>query len=213
MISKIRSLAGFAYRGIARLKPGVSIATADADVARLLDVWMDSWRNCPKCDTHFYRTWKIGPALRPMKDEVLAGVSGALWVVMGTIGVVMLIACTNIANLLLVRADSRQQELAVRAALGAGRGRIVRELLIESMLLGILGGAGGTAVAAAGLRLLLIIDPANLPRLSEDQARRMVAGLHTGIVALLRTVLRVHSRRQVRADARAGCAPRRWTHS
>jgi predicted permease len=159
--------AGFAYRGIARLKPSVSIKTADADVARLLNVWMDSWRNCPKCDSHFYLTWQIGPALRPMKDEVLGNVSGALWVVMGTIGLVMLIACTNVANLLLVRAEGRQQELAIRAALGAGRGRIVRELLIESVLLGLLGGVGGTAVAAAGLRLLLAIGPANLPRLSE----------------------------------------------
>jgi predicted permease len=159
--------AGFVYRGIARLKPDVSIGTADTDVARLLNVWMDSWRNCPKCDSHFYLNWKIGPALRPMKDEILGGISGALWVVMGTIGVVMLIACTNVANLLLVRADARQQELAVRAALGAGRARIVRELLIESLLLGLFGSIGGTAVAAAGLRLLLTIGPANLPRLSE----------------------------------------------
>jgi predicted permease len=160
-------LAGFIYRGIARLKPDVSIDTADTDVARLLNVWMDSWTNCPKCDPHFYLNWKIGPALRPMKDEILGGIGGALWVVMGTIGVVMLIACTNVANLLLVRADARQQELAVRAALGAGRARIVRELLIESVLLGLFGGIGGTAVAAAGLRLLLTIGPANLPRLSE----------------------------------------------
>ena len=160
-------LAGFEYRGIARLKPGVSIDAADSDVARLLNVWMDSWTNCPKCDPHFYLNWKIGPALRPMKDEILGGIGGALWVVMGTIGVVMLIACTNVANLLLVRADARQQELAVRAALGAGRARIVRELLIESLLLGTFGGIGGTAVAEAGLRLLLTIGPADLPRLSE----------------------------------------------
>jgi predicted permease len=160
-------LAGFSYRGIARLKPGLSIGAADTDVARLLNVWMDSWTNCPKCDPHFYLNWKIGPALRPMKEEVLGGIGGALWVVMGTIGVVMLIACTNVANLLLVRADARQQELAVRAALGAGRARIVRELLIESLLLGLFGGVGGTAVAAAGLRLLLTIGPTNLPRLSE----------------------------------------------
>lgn len=159
--------AGFIYRGIARLKPGPSINTADADVARLLNVWMNSWRNCPKCDSHFYLNWRIGPALRPMKDEILGGIGGALWVVMGTIGVVMLIACTNVANLSLVRADARQQELAVRAALGAGRARIVRELLIESLLVGLFGSMGGTAVAAAGLRLLLIIGPANLPRLSE----------------------------------------------
>jgi predicted permease len=159
--------AGFVYRGIARLEPGVPIATADADVARLLNVWMDSWRNCPKCDSHFYLNWKIRPALRQMKDEILGGIGGALWVVMGTIGVVMLIACTNVANLLLVRADARQQELAVRAALGAGRARIVRELLIESLMLGLFGCIGGTAVAAAGLRLMLTIGPANLPRLSE----------------------------------------------
>jgi predicted permease len=160
-------LAGFAYRGIARLEPGVSIRTADADVARLLNVWMDSWRNCPNCDSHFYLTWKIGPALEPMKAQVLGNVSGALWVVMGTIGLVMLIACINVANLLLVRAESRQQELAVRAALGAGRTRIVRELLVESLLLGLSGGLGGIVVAAAGLRLLLALGPANLPRLSE----------------------------------------------
>lgn len=160
-------LAGFIYRGVARLKPGVSIDSADADIARLLNVWMDSWTNCPKCDPHFYLNWKIGPALRPMKDEILGGIGGALWVVMGTIGVVMLIACTNVANLLLVRADARQQELAVRTALGAGRARIVRELLIESLLLALFGSIGGTAVAAAGLRLLLTIGPASLPRLSE----------------------------------------------
>ena len=79
----------------------------------------------------------------------------------------MLIACTNVANLLLVRADARQQELAVRTAPGAGRARIMGELLIESLLLALFGSVGGTAVASAGLRLLLIIGPANLPRLSE----------------------------------------------
>ena len=159
--------AGFAYHGIARLKPGVPIATADADVARLLNVWMDSWSNGPGSDPHFYLTWKIVPGLRPLKDEVVGNVGGVLWVVMATIGVVMLIACTNVANLLLVRADARQQELAIRSALGAGRGRIARELLMESILLGLIGGAAGVGVALAGLRLLVAIGPANLPRLSE----------------------------------------------
>jgi predicted permease len=86
---------------------------------------------------------------------------------MATIGVVMLIACTNVANLLLVRADARQQELAVRSALGAGRWRIARELLLESVTLGLLGGAVGVAVAYAGLHLLTAIGPGELPRLSE----------------------------------------------
>lgn len=159
--------AGFAFHGIARLKPGVPIATADADVARLLNVWMDSWSNGPGSDPHFYLTWKIVPGLRPLKDEVVGNIGSVLWVVMATIGVVMLIACTNVANLLLVRADARRQELAIRSALGAGRSRIARELLTESILLGLIGGAAGVGVAYAGLRLLVAIGPANLPRLSE----------------------------------------------
>jgi predicted permease len=159
--------AGFAFHGIARLKPGVPIASADADVARLLNVWMDSWSNGPGSDPHFYLTWKIVPALRPLKDEVVGNIGSVLWVVMGTIGVVMLIVCTNVANLLLVRADARQQELAIRSALGAGRARIARELLTESLTLGLIGGAAGVGVAYAGLRLLVAIGPANLPRLSE----------------------------------------------
>jgi len=162
-----QSLAGFAYRGIGRLRPGVTISQADADVARLVNVWMDSWTNGPGTDPHWYERWKITPAFQPLKEQVIGSVGNVLWVVMATIGVVMLIACTNVANLLLVRADGRQQELAVRSALGAGRWRIARELLLESMTLGLLGGAIGVGVAYAGLRLLIAIGPENLPRLSE----------------------------------------------
>jgi predicted permease len=159
--------AGFAYRGIGRLRPGVTISQANADVARLLNVWMDSWTNGPGSDPYFYLTWKITPAFRPLKEQVVGTVGNVLWVVMATIGVVMLIVCTNVANLLLVRADARQHELAVRSALGAGRWRIARELLLESVTLGLLGGAVGVGVAYAGLRLLIAIGPENLPRLSE----------------------------------------------
>jgi predicted permease len=162
-----QQLAGFAYHGIGRLRPGVTISQADADVARLLDVWMDSWTNGPGSDPHWYRKWKITPAFQPLKEQVVGSVGNVLWVVMATIGIVMLIACTNVANLLLVRADGRQQELAVRSALGAGRWRIAREMLLESVTLGLLGGAVGVGVAYAGLRLLIAIGPENLPRLSE----------------------------------------------
>jgi predicted permease len=162
-----QQLAGFAYHGIARLRPGVTISQADADVARLLNVWMDSWTNGPGIDPHFYLNWKITSEIRPLKDQVVGNVGNLLWVVMATIGVVMLIACTNVANLLLVRADARRQELAVRSALGAGRWRIARELLLESVTLGLAGGAIGVGVAYVGLRLLTAIGPENLPRLSE----------------------------------------------
>ena len=160
-------LAGFAYRGIARLRPEVSIPQANADVARLLNVWMDSWSNPEGGDPHWYLNWKIAPSLQPLKETVVGSIHTVLWVVMGTIGVVMLIACTNVANLLLVRADARQQELAVRSALGAGRWRIARELLLESVTLGLLGGAVGVAVAYGGLHLLTAVGPIDLPRLSE----------------------------------------------
>ena len=115
-------LAGFGYNAIARLKPNVTIAEANADISRMLPIWMDSWSNGPGSNPHIYETWRITPAIRPLKQEVIGNVSEVLWVVMGTIGVVMLITCANLANLLLVRVEARQQELAVRAALGAGLG-------------------------------------------------------------------------------------------
>ena len=128
---------------------------------------MDSWTNGPGTDPHWYAKWQITPALQPLKETVVGTIQQVLWVVMGTIGIVMLIACTNVANLLVVRADARQQELAVCSALGAGRWRIAGELLLESVTLGLLGGAAGVAVAYGGLRLLTAIGPAELPRLSE----------------------------------------------
>lgn len=160
-------LAGFGFHGIGRLKNGVTTAQANADLTRMLRIWMDSFTNGPGTNPHFYETWKITPLLRPLKQEVLGNVSEVLWVVMGTIGLVMLIACANVTNLLLVRVEARQQELAVRAALGAGWGRTVRGLLVESLMLGLMGGVLGVAVAYNGVRFLVAMGPANLPRLSE----------------------------------------------
>jgi predicted permease len=160
-------LAGFGFDGVARLKPGVTLAQANADITRLIGVWMDSWTNGPGTNPHFYETWKITPNLRLLKQQVIGNIGSVLWVVMATVGLVMLIACANVANLLLVRADARQQELSIRAALGAGRARIARELLIESASLGLMGGVLAVGVAYAGLRLLVAVGPADLPRLSE----------------------------------------------
>ncbi len=160
-------LAGFGFNGIGRLKPGVTMAQANADLARLLPVWMDTWSNGPNSNGRWYENWKIRPTIRPLKRQVTGNIGDVLWVVMGTIALVMFIACANVTNLLLVRAEARQRELALRAALGAGTGRIIRGLLVESVMLGLTGGALGVAVGYAGLRLLAAIGPANLPRLNE----------------------------------------------
>jgi predicted permease len=176
-------LAGFAFQGIGRLKPDVTVAQANAEVARLVRVWMDSWTNGPGSNGRIYETWRITPAIRPLKQQVVGNVTDVLWVVMATIGLVLLIACANVTNLLLVRTESRQQELAVRAALGAGRGRIVRSLLVESVMLGLMGGVLGVGLAGAGVRLLVAIGPANLPRLSEISLGTRVLGFRVPGVA------------------------------
>jgi predicted permease len=189
-------LAGFGYHGIARLKPGATIEEANADLTRMLPIWMDSWSNGPENNSHIYEQWRITPMIRSLKQEVIGNVSEVLWVVMGTIGLVMLIACGNVTNLLLVRVESRQQELAVRAALGAGWGRMVRGLLVESVMLGLLGGALGVGLAYGGVRFLLAVGPANLPRLSEISldartlgfalALSVLSGLFFGLIPALK---------------------------
>ncbi len=160
-------LAGFGWNGIARLKPGISFAQANADLRRLPAIWMDSWSNGPGSNPHWYEQWRISPRVVSLKQKVIGSVGSVLWVVMGTILLVLLIACANVTNLLLVRGEARQQELAVRAALGASRSRIVRELLVESAVLGLLGGVIATLLAYLGLRLFVSIGPATLPRLTE----------------------------------------------
>jgi predicted permease len=182
------TLGGFNYQGVARLRPGITMAQANADVARMVPIWMDAWSDGPGANRRAYETWKITPALRSLKEEVVGSVTDVLWVVMATIGLVMLIACANVANLLLVRAEVRQRELSLRAALGAGRGRIVRSLLVESVLLGLMGGALGIGLAYAGVRALLAIGPANLPRLSDVSLDARTLGF-AALLTLVSSVL------------------------
>lgn len=126
--------------------------------------------------------------IRPLKQQVIGNVGELLWVVMGTIGVVMLIACANVTNLLLVRTETRQQELAVRTALGAGRTRIVRGLLVESVMLGIFGGLVGVGLAYVGVRVLVATGPSNLPRLNEIAIDGRTLGF-TFILSVLSSLL------------------------
>jgi putative ABC transport system permease protein len=157
----------FSFLGIARLKPGVTLAQANADVARMLPIMIRKFPPAPGMNAKMLDEARLGPNVRLLKADVVGDIGKLLWVLMATVATVLFIACANVANLLLVRAEGRQQELAIRAALGAGRARIARELLLESVTLGILGGALGLGLAYAALRLLVSIGPSQLPRLDE----------------------------------------------
>jgi len=161
-----------AYVGIARLKPGVTLAQANADVGRMLPIWIRERGT----NANVLNAARFGSAVRPVKQDVIGDVSSVLWLLMGTIGVVLVIACANVANLLLVRAEGRRQEFTLRAALGAGWSHIARHLLVESLALALTGGVLGVALAYAGLRFLISIGPATLPRLAELSIDPLVLG-------------------------------------
>jgi predicted permease len=151
---------GHYFRVAARLQPGVTIGAAKSAMNLAAEQFR---RRYPDA---------IGPrnsfTVEPMQQLMVRNVRMALYILLGAVGCVLLIACVNVANLLLARAASRSHDVAIRLAIGAGRGRIVRELLTESVLLSIIGGAVGLAIGALGVRALLAINPGNLPRIGED---------------------------------------------
>jgi predicted permease len=181
-------LGNFSYQGLARVKPGVTLAQVNADVARMLPIVMSSFPAPDGFSIKLFEDARIGPNVRPLKQDVVGDVGNVLWVLMGSIGMVLLIACANVANLLLVRVEGRRQELALRAALGAGWGRIAGELLFESVILGVFGGALGLALAYGTLRLLVAIAPSGLPRIRDIGIDGPVL-LFTLLAALLASLL------------------------
>jgi putative ABC transport system permease protein len=181
-------LGNFSYEGIARLRPGVTMEHASSDVARMLPIVSRSFPAPPGFNAKIFEDARIGPNLRPLKTDVIGDVGGALWVLMGSIGLVLLIACANVANLLLVRIEGRRQELAVRSALGASPFRIAGELFLESVTLGFLGSAVGLGLAYAALRILVLIAPDGLPRINEIGIDGPVL-LFTFAISILASVL------------------------
>jgi predicted permease len=158
-------IGGFNYHGLARLKPGVTPADANADITRMLPIWLNAWPTPPNtAGRPEYERWKIAPVVQPLKDDVVGSVGDMLWILTATIGMVLLIACANVANLMLVRSEARRQEFAVRTALGARRRDIVREVLVESLALSSIGGVMGVGLAYLGLRVVVATAPTTLPR-------------------------------------------------
>jgi predicted permease len=174
---------GWSYQGLARLRPGITPDQARADMERMLPIWREVWPlpPIPGVTRETLASFKFVPLVRPLKDDLVGSVASMLWVLLGSIGVLLLVACANIANLMLVRADSRRQELAVRAALGAGPARIARELLVESLMIGAIGGVLGLLLAYLGLQALVSMGPSNLPRLQEIGVYAPVLAFTVGV--------------------------------
>lgn len=193
------------YNVMVRLKPGVSVKKAQADI----DLIASRIREKDKRDASF------GMHVIGLQDQVVGDVRRALLVLLGSVGLVLLIACANVANLLLTRAAGREKELAVRTALGAGWQQLARQLLTESVLLGLLGGGAGLLVAQLSIYAVRTINPGNIPRLEAVAIDSTVlvftlgVSLATGIlfgIAPLWRALKVDVNTSLKAGGRSGRA-------
>jgi putative ABC transport system permease protein len=153
---------GHFFQAAARLKPGVSLSAAKAALKLAGEEFKRRYPGSMDPKMSF--------TAEPMQQLMVSNVKAALFVLLGAVGCVLLIACANVASLLLVRATGRAREIAIRSAIGAGRGRIVRQLLTESVLLSLIGGVLGLAIGALGVRALLAVNPGNIPRIGPDGA-------------------------------------------
>jgi putative ABC transport system permease protein len=192
------------FIAIGRLKPGVSLAQAQAEMAGLAQREAEHY---PKTHTG----WTIH--LRPLTLQVAGKTRPVLFILLAAVAFVLLIACANVANLLLCRSAARRKEMAIRAAIGAGRGRIVRQLLTESVLLSALGGAIGLLLGAWGVHVILGFTPPNIPRLNETTLDgrvfffSLVLSLATGVIFGLAPAwqgAKVNLSEVLNADSRSG---------
>ncbi len=201
--------------GIARLRDGVTMVEASADVERMLPVWAEEFPVVPGIPP----TWleDFAPNLRALKAEIVGDLDDVLWVLMGTIGMLLVIACANVANLQLVRSEARERELSIRVALGAGWANLAKGLVTESLLLGVAAGGLGLGLAVVGLPVLLAAAAGDLPGALvvtiDTTVVLFCAGisLAAGVLAALVPVLRYASPRvaaSLNASARSATGTR-----
>jgi predicted permease len=171
-------LGNYSFEALARLKPGVSMEQAGADLNRLIPIAFHTFPPPDGFSEKLFEQVGLSATVHPLKKDVIGDIGNVLWVLMGAIGLVLLVACANVANLLLVRVEGRRQELAIRSALGASWGRTASELVVESLALALTGSLIGLVLAYAALRALVWAAPVGLPRLHE---------IHIDVYALLFT--------------------------
>jgi len=164
------------YNVLARLKPGVTIAQAQAELNQVVHRLEQDFPNGYPVSRRF------GFSVKPLLEQVVGDVRSALYALVGAVSCVLLVACANVANLLLARAAAREKEMAIRTAIGASRWQMLRQLLTESVLLAVLGGLLGLVFAAGGLNALRQLDPGNIPRLQNIGLDRRVLAFTSGIV-------------------------------
>jgi putative ABC transport system permease protein len=151
---------GHFFNVVGRLNPDVTVDGAKAALAVATEDFRRTFPNALGKEAKF--------AVTPMRETLIGNVRNSLYVLAGAVGFVLLIACANVANLLLVRATTRRREMAIRASIGAGRGRIIRQLLTESIVLAVVGGAVGMVLGSLGIRALLSVNPTEIPRLGPN---------------------------------------------
>jgi predicted permease len=210
---RMQNRAAYFIHVMARLLPGVTLAQAQAELAIISRHLAEQFP-----ETNAGRGFQA----QPLRQELVGDVRSTLWLLLGAVALVLLIACVNVASLLLARAVSRERELAMRVALGAGRGRLVRQCLAESAVLGLLGGALGVLLAAIGIRPFVLFWPGSLPRAEEVRLDwhvllfALAASLASGLLFGLAPALRAPTRKleqTLRAGARTVTGSSRHLHS
>ncbi|HSS52581.1 MAG TPA: ABC transporter permease, partial [Thermoanaerobaculia bacterium] len=185
----------FSYTAVGRLKPGVTRSRAARELSSLV-FWIAEDYGERDVSRGMIASVKLSVLVHSLRDDLVGDVERVLWLLLGSVGIILVIACANVANLFLVRAEGRQREVALRTALGASRRDVARLFLSESIAIALMAGALGLGLAAAGVRLLVRLEPQGIPRLDEigvdgpvlafTVAVSVLAGLVCGGLALLR---------------------------